>query len=481
MDSMNKQIYIQKVMGIYEEPKEQVSVPDKVPEFLGLHNDYYTDRVSDEAILDATTQAYWHSMKLSKERLSEYGLTMKVGRGREDKYSDVRIKKEHNKHGHVSKVMESVKARRIFYKDGHKIYSGSAREICQTDLLESVIEGENVTCPNCGNPGKLSSFIDGCDYCNAKFTVKDLEQKVSGLSFREDVPVKINSFAKRLDAGLRNTFIGVPAAYVVIKTLMGMLKFSQGNFWVGWNHVTTGLAVGAISVYFGIFILVAVNIVSIINKIWINKTVAGIGERVTYSDMPGKKIDNFFAQDFAQNLEWKLKSILLTEGMEKINSFVKCDITDLAPLRIGVVDSSMTSLRINRRETKKELYEISAVAVMRNYRYNEGRVSCEPQEFEVFMTCKKDVAERPVWALRQHACSKCGGSVDLFDGGVCEYCGEKLDYSNEGWVIKKIQYLGKQKSPYPKLAWKVCKGYIIALAIAFAIMIIGPLLSMILN
>lgn len=454
-----------KMLGVYEPPKMSIKIPNNVPNFLALYNNFFMDRVSGEKLLDATTQAYWHSMNLSKERLRENGLTMEVQHCKKDEYSDVKMKKEFNKHGQASKFMQNVKTKRIFYKDGRKIYSGDGREVCQTDLLESVIDGDNATCPNCGNPGKLSGFIDGCDYCNAKFTVKDLEQKVSGVSFREDVPVKIKSFAQNLNSTIRNVLIGVPLGIILIMSLIGMFQFAEGNIKSATDNIFTGLGFGVTGICIGGFLAGVVSVVSLINNIQIGNVVKNFGERVTYSQMQGEKIDDFFVQDFAENLEWKLKSIFLTNGMEKIDSFVKCDITALETIRSNVVDSSMTSLQIRRFETIEDYYEVNAVAVMRNYSYIEGSIIPSTEEFKVVLTCKKDVVESPVWALRQHVCPKCGSSIDLFAGGICEYCDEKLDYTNEGWVIRDIIYIGSQKSPYPELAYKIIKVYIIMLGI----------------
>lgn len=54
-----------------------------------------------------------------------------------------------------------------------------------------------VICPNCGHEGKLTSYIDGCDACGAKFLVSDFETKVSGFSLEEDARQKsISNFMK---------------------------------------------------------------------------------------------------------------------------------------------------------------------------------------------------------------------------------------------------------------------------------------------
>lgn len=64
-------------------------------------------------------------------------------------------------------------------------------------FLKADVQGDMVICPNCGHEGKLTSYIDGCDACGAKFLVSDFETKVSGFSLEEDARQKsISNFMK---------------------------------------------------------------------------------------------------------------------------------------------------------------------------------------------------------------------------------------------------------------------------------------------
>ena len=67
----------------------------------------------------------------------------------------------------------------------------------EAHFLKADVQGDMAICPNCGHEGKLSSYIDGCDACGAKFLVSDFETKVSGFSLEEDARQKsISNFIK---------------------------------------------------------------------------------------------------------------------------------------------------------------------------------------------------------------------------------------------------------------------------------------------
>ena len=68
-------------------------------------------------------------------------------------------------------------------------------------------------CPNCGHEGKLSSYIDGCDACGAKFLVGDFETKVSGSHWKRTRQKSISNFIK---AGVTVGIVAVALALLAI-------------------------------------------------------------------------------------------------------------------------------------------------------------------------------------------------------------------------------------------------------------------------
>ncbi|MBQ4537430.1 MAG: hypothetical protein II994_07410 [Lachnospiraceae bacterium] len=77
-------------------------------------------------------------MRLSKERLDKHGLTMEVEYDRRAKkgnelflFEDTRLKENEDNKNVTTEVEENITARRIFYKDGKKIFSKRAKAICR--------------------------------------------------------------------------------------------------------------------------------------------------------------------------------------------------------------------------------------------------------------------------------------------------------------------------------------------------------------
>ena len=77
--------------------------------------------------------------------------------------------------------------------------------------MKADVQGDMAICPNCGHEGKLSSYIDGCDACGAKFLVSDFETKVSGFSLEEDA--QRQSISNYIKAGVT---VGITAAALAV-------------------------------------------------------------------------------------------------------------------------------------------------------------------------------------------------------------------------------------------------------------------------
>ena len=104
--------------------------------------------------------------------------------------------------------------RRTYYRKGKKIATLKTPEIVEANFLKADVQGDMAICPNCGHEGKLSSYIDGCDACGAKFLVSDFETKVSGFSLEEDARQKsISNFIK---AGVTVGIVAVALALLAI-------------------------------------------------------------------------------------------------------------------------------------------------------------------------------------------------------------------------------------------------------------------------
>ena len=193
------------------------SMQDKANAFLDIQNQYFNDEISDAEMTEYTTQPFWQSMYLSKKRLKEKELTCETiiegNKGRMFFQSDTST--EHSLIGNFSK---SIKEHKKIYAKNKLIYNKKDNKILSASAIKANGDGNFADCPNCGHTGKISSYIDGCDYCGSKFTVNDFEEKISSFCSIENTPKKVLHVFKRMAF-----VIGILAALFGILSVLSVL------------------------------------------------------------------------------------------------------------------------------------------------------------------------------------------------------------------------------------------------------------------
>ena len=147
----------------------------KAYDFMQFQRDYYADKADDTMLMTRTTQPFWQSLRLSKRRLASKGLSMDVEISHDSKSKTIRdegLQMRKDGYNLAGNKALNVKVQRRFYKNGKKISAIKNREICNLSLLKAEVNGDQAACPNCGYVSTISSFIDGCDACDSKFTVR---------------------------------------------------------------------------------------------------------------------------------------------------------------------------------------------------------------------------------------------------------------------------------------------------------------------
>ena len=198
-------------MQFFHKSEKTQGIKSIVNRFYEYQQRYYRNEMNDEQLTGITTQPFWQSMRLSKRRLAEKGLTMdvtvkeKVQRNNSKNQDLLAVftllyhiitkgnhftdSADYRKDGAnlVENYSGEVTTERTYFYKGKKICRRKDHEICSANVLSTEVDGENASCPNCGNIGKISGFIDGCEYCGSKFTVQDFEPKISAFALEEDI------------------------------------------------------------------------------------------------------------------------------------------------------------------------------------------------------------------------------------------------------------------------------------------------------
>lgn len=189
-------------------------IEGRTEDFYGELKAFYQGNAkAEQNLMEQTTQPFWQSLRLSGKRLQQRNLTVDMEMQEPVRPADYDGPKKDG-YDYTCHRTKAVKMRRTYYRKGKKIATLKTPEIVEANFLKADVQGDMAICPNCGHEGKLSSYIDGCDACGAKFLVGDFETKVSGFSLEEDARQKsISNFIK---AGVTVGIVAVALALLAI-------------------------------------------------------------------------------------------------------------------------------------------------------------------------------------------------------------------------------------------------------------------------
>lgn len=362
---------------------------------------------------------------------------------------------------------KAVKMRRTYYRKGKKIATLKTPEIVEANFLKADVQGDMAICPNCGHEGKLSSYIDGCDACGAKFLVSDFETKVSGFSLEEDARQKsISNFIK---AGVTVGIVAVALALLAICAggIMFLLLALGRN---GYNAVKAAaammLGIGFAPVFFrSLFFMAIIFAVMIVVMEQHRKP------KIQDESKVKALIPQFSTGNFLQNLEYQLRMIHMADTAEQVRFFAVCDLTGTVERYQNVVDCCICGVRFLKAEAVEDRYRLSVEVKMRLTQDTGSKIRNRYEKLRLELEGRQEIVTQHGKALREYKCPNCGGSVDILGGGVCDYCNAAVDYRNFGWIITSYTNLGKPENPYAKILAAALGIYGIILAFSLVLMI----------
>lgn len=135
--------------------------------------------ISKNAFTNAT-QSLWYSHYLNKKRLKRLGVETKCSRmsrtvyppGENQRFS---IYYSHDGKNLICKILDKLKYKRIFYKNGRPIWNdGSDGKECEYYIIRSKSVDGKCICPNCGHEDIIENLLDGCDYFQTKYEIMQM-------------------------------------------------------------------------------------------------------------------------------------------------------------------------------------------------------------------------------------------------------------------------------------------------------------------
>lgn len=397
-----------------------------IDEFIVKNNAYFSDSISDEQLMEYTTQPFFYSQRATKKRLQEVGIECKttVVNNKKYDYETLRYQK-HSKDGpnRVECSTRNVTVKRQFQKDGKILFRERKKELLDVSVLKFKTKGQ-CECPNCGAVCRTESYIDGCDYCGQDFEVKDFEPKISSYSLLEDI--------KRVS---KNACIQATVICSLLVIAFLAIFIIGCSYQIG-GEDNFSLRQMVSSIYFVPFAIRQLIL-------------CGFCFLVIYASVDNeKRIDDadvltdrvsISVYEFIQNLELRLKTIYLAQNIEEAGVYSITNIEDFVKARTDVVECQLVKIKFTFAQKKIMYTTIAGQATMKVYRLVGNRIKkyYEVVDFECKSRNENGLPARNV--LNAYRCKNCGDSVDIVNGGKCQSCGTMLNEECLGYRFTKLE------------------------------------------
>lgn len=412
--------------------------------------------VENEPIQSDVTQIFRNIMQFQKNRLDRLGLTCellikRMGYTKEDGvettfFSDGKYK--------IIEVKEQVAAKTIYKKHGQEIYTKTDRDIANYTIIQAQQVGKDkIICPNCGVETNRDALLDGCDYCDTKFTVEDLRSRIAAFAFRPDAGLRYEKFES-----IRNKVLLVVACAAVLASFVGftVLAIHQAPELLasadGGIILTVLACVLAIIIASPVYLLaliidnlgacVAVALLLVLICYLIKKAADRRLDRMKPNQTRIREIrkddPNFSVASFYSGVQNKLSSVIFAETAEQIQAFADGDISYLLGRFSDVVGIDVDRFNIANYFTDGRLKYIDVDAFLILTRYNGRRCVVRREHLKIRLAKAAGTKTQAVCEPAVMICKNCGTSLDLLQGKRCAYCGTELNLAEYDWVIKEI-------------------------------------------
>lgn len=384
---------------------------------------YNSLEITENGFMTAT-QNLWYTHYLNKRRLMSLGLTAhydyiqptKYEKGENQRYPywDYR----HDGKNLICKISDSMNYRKSFYDRNRCVWADERRNSPgEYYIIQSRSVNGNYICPSCGWEGPLECFVDGCDYCQTKFHIEDLKQKVSSVYTPGDWTQHRDGFT------IHKNFVPMYVALAIIVIALLAIGSNMGG------------AMMMLAPFLGIVVMVLVLTLFIGKKS--RESVAGGPARTDQTLEKIRSVDKHFSMEtFIGNLSNKLLSICYAGSPLEVAPFAVCDMAPLVAAFRGVIDCKLLECVLMDYQADSNFQHLQVKAGILLTRYENGGVRQEKAYLNLGLVKSIRALTQSINDVNVYRCDSCGASLTLLNGGKCEYCGQGLDLKEYDWVIE---------------------------------------------
>ena len=407
----------------------------------------------NSSLQKTATQLYWHILYLQKRRMEQLGITMDFDAVRKS-YGGVSVSKNKHFDGKymITDAKERIEASRVYKSGSTAIHKKKDTELAHYSMLNAkqAAKGNEIICPNCGNPTTRENLLDGCDYCGTKFTVEDLGNRVSSFGLRQDYNVAYDKYTDaRAHYGIRAFLLGAVPIFIVcmIYGLFFMEKLDAGLFMRFTATVFAAAVCAALMgfiVKYGFFITVF-PFMQLKQSVTYRsrKKLDELKRQESKNDTIAKEIrgfdKHFSMENFFSNVQNKLAAIHYASSNSQAHAFTAVDITPYLEYYHDVADMDITEMSLQDFSSDEKIQRIRMNANAVLTRVAGTRCTETTETVELLLEKSAACKTQAVCGPSVLKCKNCGASISLLNGGRCEYCDSELNLKEYDWVITGYQ------------------------------------------
>lgn len=282
---------------------------------------------------------------------------------------------------------KAIKEKRFFLNDKCILVEKNFDSKFLYNIENYTDENELISCPNCGNNGKVSELVDGCPYCRTifNFGMNDTNNSKKQLVYKLDLKNDIKIF------------------YVVF---VAHILFFSLIFWHIKVPIVLALAYSfIIALFFSPILSLIITIIRLIKS---------------------QKNNPYYGLEHYKNIIWKIsrdekifynnfKAELMIKLYEQ-NDLIDFEIIDYSNIEFLSEDELIITCKV------REIYYNSKISISENtykVKNHHNDINCIKKNDKVI------------------ECRGCGASIDITQK-KCNYCDRINDFKNE-WVIESME------------------------------------------
>lgn len=410
-------------------------------------------------IQNDTTQLFKNMLDLHKTRLDKLGIKLDFISERR-LYGKESITKTEFFDGkyEIQELEEQIEAKRRYSMDNKSLLVRTNAEGAHYTIINAKSVGENeVHCPNCGAVSTKENLIDGCDYCGTKFTVEDLDEKISGFGLRDNYEIAFAKYkAKRSSHAYRAFMIFWVFSYIFVNFCFGILMFDEETS--GATHVASSDLMEPFFMLFGLAAIsgIVATFISMGFAAFYGSVIFPIreaGAHIKYNtqrinalkkaaahnavaEQQVRAFDSLFSlTGFYSNVQNKLSVIFFANNEKQINSFAENDLSGYLPEFENIVDYDLEDITLDSFMIENNLQKVLVNTQVTLFELKHQQILKRTRKIQMQLVKSAECKTQAVCVPYIMQCKHCNGSLSLLNGLQCPYCDSKPDLKKYDWAI----------------------------------------------